>query len=131
MIGTEPRHDPLAAPASLGKAGAELWQSIHRDYVIEDSGGHQMLLRICEACDSLASYDEQIERDGPTIRSASGLKEHPLLKVQLATRSFIPGEACTGCRTSMSSRREASLEDLQAAEPIGVKIDEHDCQAQA
>jgi hypothetical protein len=73
----------------LGRAGAEFWRSIHRDYVIEDSGGHQMLLRICEACDSLASYDEQIERDGPTIRSASGLKEHPLLKVQLATRSFI------------------------------------------
>ena len=48
-----------------------------------------MLLRICEAADSLASYDEQIERDGPTIRTASGLREHPLLKHQLATRSFI------------------------------------------
>ena len=89
VIDPASKSDPLAPPASLGKAGAELWQSIHRDYVIEDSGGHQMLLRICEACDSLASYDEQIERDGPTIRSASGIREHPLLKVQLATRSFI------------------------------------------
>jgi hypothetical protein len=71
----------------LGKAGAGLWGSIHRDYVIEDSTGHQMLLRICEARDSLASYDKQIGRDGLTIRMASGLKEHPLLKVQLATRS--------------------------------------------
>ena len=39
--------DPLAPPASLGKAGAELWGSINRDYVIEDSAGCQMLLRIC------------------------------------------------------------------------------------
>ena len=48
-----------------------------------------MLLQICEAADSLAGYDEQIARDGPTIRTASGLREHPLLKHQLATRSFI------------------------------------------
>ena len=80
---------PNPAPPSLGKAGSELWQSIHRDYVIEDSAGRQMLLRICETADTLASYDEQIERDGPTIRTASGIREHPLLKHQLAARSFI------------------------------------------
>jgi hypothetical protein len=83
------KSNPLAAPASLGKAGAELWLAVHRDYVIEDSAGHQMLLRICEAADSLSSYDEQIARDGPTIRTASGMREHPLLKHQLATRSFV------------------------------------------
>ncbi|MFG3592263.1 hypothetical protein ACFXS9_07845 [Bradyrhizobium sp. RDI18] len=48
-----------------------------------------MLLRICETADTLASYDEQIERDGPTIRTASGIREHPLLKHQLGARSFI------------------------------------------
>ena len=49
-----------------------------------------MLLQICEAADSLTSFDEQIARDGgPTIRSKSGIREHPLLKHQLATRSFI------------------------------------------
>jgi hypothetical protein len=89
VIDSSSKPNPLAPPASLGKAGAELWLSINRDYVIEDSGGHEMLLRICEAADSLTSYDEQIERDGPTIRTGSGLREHPLLKHQLATRSFI------------------------------------------
>lgn len=79
----------LAPPASLGKAGARLWQSIHADYVVEDAGGHEMLLRICEAADSLTSYDEQVGRDGPTIRTKSGIREHPLLKHQLATRSLI------------------------------------------
>lgn len=81
--------NPLAPPATLGAAGCKLWQDLHRDFVLEDSGAHEMLLRICEAADSLASYDEEIERDGPTIRCKSGIREHPLLKHQLATRSFI------------------------------------------
>ena len=81
--------NPLAPPASLGKAGVTLWEAIHRDYVIEDSGGHEMLLQICGAADSLAEYDQVIERDGPTIRSKTGIREHPLLKHQLAARSFI------------------------------------------
>lgn len=81
--------NPLAPPASLGEAGTKLWQSIHRDYVIEDSGGHQTLLQICSAADALAAYDEEIERDGPTIRTKTGMREHPLLKHRLATQSFI------------------------------------------
>ena len=81
--------NPLAPPASLAAAGVQLWQDLHRDFVLDDSGTHQMLLRICEAADSLASYDEQVERDGPTIRTKTGMREHPLLKHQLATRSFI------------------------------------------
>jgi len=64
VIDPASKPNPLAPPASLGKAGAELWLSIHRDYVIEDSGGHQMLLRICQTADTLDSYDEQIARDG-------------------------------------------------------------------
>ena len=79
----------LAPPASLGEAGCTLWSDLHRDFYIEDAGGAQMLLQICEAADSLAGFDQQIARDGPTIRTKSGMREHPLLKHQLATRSFI------------------------------------------
>jgi hypothetical protein len=89
VIDAASKPNPLAPPTSLGKAGAELWLALHRDYIIEDSAGRQMLLRICETADTLASYEEQIERDGPTIRTASGVREHPLLKHQLAARSFI------------------------------------------
>jgi hypothetical protein len=79
----------LAPPASLGETGRKLWASIHADFVVTDAAGLETLLRISQAADTLASYDEQIERDGPTIRTASGVREHPLLKHQLATRSFI------------------------------------------
>jgi hypothetical protein len=85
----QPKPDRLAPPASLGEAGRTFWEDINRDYVIEESAGRQTVLRICQTVDTLVSYDEQIERDGPTIRTANGLKEHPLLKHQLAARSFI------------------------------------------
>jgi hypothetical protein len=85
----QPGANPLAAPPSLGEAGRKLWQAIHNDYIIEDSGGREMLLRICEAADSLAQYDEEIGRDGVMIRVRGTLREHPLLKHRLATQSFV------------------------------------------
>jgi hypothetical protein len=48
-----------------------------------------MLLEICSATDNLADYDEEIGRDGVTIRAKSGVREHPLLKHRLATQSFV------------------------------------------
>ncbi|MDA9521478.1 hypothetical protein XI06_14235 [Bradyrhizobium sp. CCBAU 11434] len=67
----------------------KLWQSLLADFVIDDAGGREMLTRICEAADSLAEYDAEIARDGTTIKTRNGLKDHPLLKHRLATQSFI------------------------------------------
>ncbi len=60
----------LAPHATLGKAGAKLWQTLLADFAIEDSGGLQMLLQICSAADALSS-DSEIEADGPKAVSAS------------------------------------------------------------
>jgi hypothetical protein len=81
--------NPLAPPASLGEAGRKLWQDLHRDFVLEDSGAHTMLLEICSAMDNLAEYDREIGRDGVTIRAKGSVREHPLLKHRLATQSFV------------------------------------------
>ncbi|MBR0730374.1 hypothetical protein JQ595_16605 [Bradyrhizobium japonicum] len=81
--------NPLAPPASLGEAGTELWRRIHRDYHVEDASGLETLTQICAAADTLAKLDAEIERDGMIIRSKSGMRENPLLKIQLATRSFV------------------------------------------
>jgi hypothetical protein len=89
VIESSSKPDPLAPPASLGEAGRKLWQDLHRDFVLEDSGAHTMLLEICSAMDNLAEYDEEIGRDGVTIRTKSGVREHPLLKHRLATQSFV------------------------------------------
>ena len=79
----------LAPPATLGKPGATLWRSIMSEYKIDDAGGREMLLQICTAADRADAFAAEIARDGPMIRTKHVFKEHPLLKHELAARSFI------------------------------------------
>jgi hypothetical protein len=76
-------------PATLDKAGAALWQSIQNEYRIDDAGGREMLAQICAAEDRAAEYAALIAHDGPTIRTKAGLRDHPLIRHELAARSFI------------------------------------------
>jgi hypothetical protein len=89
IINSASKPNPLAPPASLGEAGTKLWQAIHSDYVVDDAGGLAMLAQICAAADRVAEYAATIAQDGPTIRTKAGLKDHPLLRHELAAQSFI------------------------------------------
>jgi hypothetical protein len=82
--------NPLAPPATLGQAGAKLWQRIQNEFRVDDAPGAATLEEICAAADRLAEYAEVIAHDGAVIRTkAGGLKDHPLLRHELATRAFI------------------------------------------
>jgi hypothetical protein len=59
------------------------------EYDIRDSGGQHMLLQICEAADRVHEFGTIIARDGPVVRTKHGPKDHPLLRHELAARSFI------------------------------------------
>jgi hypothetical protein len=48
-----------------------------------------MLFQICAAADRAVECASMIARDGPVISTKHGLKEHPLLKIELASRSFV------------------------------------------
>ena len=89
VIDTTSTPSLLAPPPTLGEAGRKLWASIHADFVVTDAAGLETMLRICEAADNLAAYDEEIGRDGVTIRTKGGVREHPLLKHRLAAQSFV------------------------------------------
>ena len=79
----------LRPPANLGPAGAKLWQSITREYRIDDAGGNEMLIQICATADRVEEYAATIARDGLTVRTKTGVRDHPLLKHELAARAFI------------------------------------------
>jgi hypothetical protein len=81
--------DPSAPPATLGKAGRSVWQSIMNDYSISDAGGLAILAQIAGAYDRIAECAEIIAREGAVIRTKHGPKEHPLLRTELGCRSFI------------------------------------------
>lgn len=80
----------LPPPPNLGEAGSKLWESINSEYSIDDSGGREMLLQICMACDTAAACAAEIAQDGRLIRTkGGGMRDHPLLKHELAARSFV------------------------------------------
>lgn len=89
LIGAAPGPDPLAPPPELGEAGSKLWRDLHRDYVIDDASGLEMLHQIAAAADRIAEYSAAIERDGAVLRTKTGIKDHPLIRHELNARSFV------------------------------------------
>lgn len=85
--------DPLAhvvpSPAGLETHGRALWDSVTAEYDISDAGGVAMLTQACRALDRAESCREQIDCDGELIRTVNGPREHPLLKAEIAARSFV------------------------------------------
>jgi hypothetical protein len=79
----------LAPPAALDETGGKLWRTIMTEYGIRDSGGREMLRQACEAADRVAEFSKIISCDGPVVRTKQGLKDHPLIKHELAARAFV------------------------------------------
>lgn len=77
------------APRKLGLHGSKLWASVQSEYAIADAGGLEMLAQACAALDRAESCREQIDADGEITRTKAGLREHALLKIELANRSFV------------------------------------------
>jgi hypothetical protein len=81
------------APPNLGPAGVRLWQAIMSEYEISDAGGQALLEQAAAAYERAERLRVEIDRDGEIIRGRGGImREHPGLKVELASRAFV-------CRT--------------------------------
>jgi hypothetical protein len=91
MIAKLAKLKPAAEPPrKLGPHGTALWESINAHYDIQDAGGIELLLLACQALDRAEECSEAIAREGATIRLPNGvLKDHPLVKHELANRSFV------------------------------------------
>jgi hypothetical protein len=76
-------------PRALGQHGLHLWQAVTSEFVIEDAGSVELLVSACQALDRAESCREQIDQVGEVIKTKTGIREHPLLKSELACRAFI------------------------------------------
>jgi len=76
-------------PASLGEAGLALWRSIQAQYAIGDAGGLAILEQVCGAVDRVSEYAAIINEQGAVIVTKSGVKEHPLIKSEIAMRALV------------------------------------------
>jgi hypothetical protein len=79
----------LEPPRTLGKVGLNLWNRITSAYAIDDEGGREMLAQCCAAADRAESLRTQIDKDGEVILTKMGKKDNPLLKHEIAVRSFV------------------------------------------
>ena len=81
--------DPASAitpPRPLGEHGMRLWQGTLREY---DIAGREMLAQACAALDRAEELREQIDLDGAVTRYKCGVRDHPALKHELASRAFV------------------------------------------
>jgi hypothetical protein len=81
-------HSPPDPPANLTGPGADLWRSVMVQYAIRDSGGQMLLLQACEALNRAEACARTIARDGLTIATRVGLKDHPLLRHETNNRGL-------------------------------------------
>jgi hypothetical protein len=119
VVGSTPVN-AFEPPANLGKSGASKWQSIMADFVIEDRAGLELLTQLCGAIDDLDVTSATIARDGLMVRSRNGVvKEHPLLRHQIALRSFI-------CRTIQRLGLDVEPVKSVGRPPMKVGVGPHD-----
>jgi hypothetical protein len=81
--------EPAKPPLDLGRPGRTLWDAITSEFEINDSAGRELLSQACIAADRAEECAAEISRDGVTVDTRCGPKEHPLLKHELANRSFV------------------------------------------
>jgi hypothetical protein len=78
-----------APPRKLGTHGQRLWAAVNEEVILEDAAGAEMLLEACEALDRAQECAAEIKRSGVMIKTRTGSKENPLLKIELANRAFV------------------------------------------
>jgi hypothetical protein len=85
----EPAQSLPEPPQKLGPAGNALWSRVQREYAIRDVGGQELLVQACLAADRADALAAQIDADGERIVTKTGIRDHPLLRHELAARAFV------------------------------------------
>jgi hypothetical protein len=76
-------------PKTVGQSGRELWQTLTNEFELDDACSRATLLQVCQCVDRLAEISARISREGLVIDTKTGPRDHPLLKSEIACRSFI------------------------------------------
>src|SRR5262245_35178039 len=88
VVGDSPGNSPQP-PRKLGAPGRQLWDRVHREFDIADSGGIELLTLACEATDRAQELSEAITRNGVTVKTRTGIKAHPALRDEIQCRALV------------------------------------------
>src|SRR6516225_9185748 len=76
-------------PKTMGQSGRELWQTLTNEFELDDAASRATLLQVCQCADRLTEISKHISADGLVIDTKTGPRDHPLLKSEVACRSFM------------------------------------------
>jgi hypothetical protein len=79
----------IPPPPGLGPAGIKFWHDIMTEYDISDLGGQAVLEQCAFAYERAERLRAEIDAAGEIIVGRNGPREHPLLRAEMAARSFI------------------------------------------
>ena len=80
----------ISPPRPLSHEGKALWDRVQHEYMVQDTGGCELLCLAGEALDRAQSLGAAIEKDGPVVYTRTGVpKTHPAVKEELACRAFV------------------------------------------
>jgi phage terminase small subunit len=81
------RSGPVPPPAHFESEEIELYESIVREFRIDDIGSIELLVVACEAHARCRICRETINREGMTVKDRFGVMQpHPLLKAEASAR---------------------------------------------
>lgn len=78
----------VTAPYDLGEHGQAAWDRICHDYDIADASHIEQLAAACASLDRASRCRAIIDSEGDMIEGPNGRKDHPLIRHELAARSF-------------------------------------------
>jgi hypothetical protein len=84
----EPAFTGPQPPAHLDAIGRQLWESVVSAYTFDDPGSFEILYQACCARSRAAKCAERIDQDGEMIASRTGIRAHPLLREECASRAL-------------------------------------------
>lgn len=89
VVGDAPAPAGPPPPKSLGAIGRSLWADIVSVYEFADRASYETLAQACAAADRAEACRVQIDADGELLKTKTGLRDHPLLRHEIASRSFV------------------------------------------
>jgi hypothetical protein len=76
-------------PGNLGPTGSSLWRDIVAAYEFNDRGSYETLYQACSAADRAEKCRAAIDADGEVLKTRGSVRDHPLIKHELANRAFV------------------------------------------
>ena len=75
-------------PGKLGVVGLSIWTAIVAEFEFDNRASLETLFQACSAADRAEACRQQIEADGVVLKTRTGLRDHPLIKHEIAARAL-------------------------------------------